>query len=226
MHSYSSTRYSSSKNKFDIQIMGFKLNKGIPTRSYKQIAVIIALLAMKMIEFASELVGLAITGAALNAKNATLNTAIAASRGRKMSATVDEKTISDDLREDYKTIVTFVEKSINLSGNSKLATDLTLVLSKSKGKVTIAPIRVYNTSVAGKVGVVLGRIKGAHSYIVECSQIDEDGTVLVTFEKTLPLTEGSITGLVQGAKYMFRAHALLTGDGEETWTDYVVLRIS
>ena len=206
--------------------MPYKVNKGIPTNSFKTLVVIIGLLAAKMIEFASELVGLTITGAALNTKNAALSAASSKSKGHDPVGTAEQKIIALSLREDYKKVATFVENSINLSNDPTLAAKLTLVLGKSKGKVTIAPLSVYNTVIPGRVRLVLASVKAAHSYIVECTQIAEDGSVISTFEKTIPLTKGIIEGLVQGAKYMFRAHALTTNAVGEVWTDYVVLRIS
>ena len=206
--------------------MRFKINTSIRTKSYIKFTIIIAMLASKLIEFAEELVGLSITGEDLKVKNDKLLKAITRSKGRDTSATVDETTISDSLRADYRTIALFVENSINLSGNESLAVRLTLEISKKDGKKTIAPISVFNTSTKGKVRVKLAKVKKAHSYIVEYSQLAEDGTVISCFEKTFPLTKDYIEDLVQGGNYRFRAHAVKSGHKDEEWTAYVIHRVS
>ncbi len=204
----------------------YRVNKGIPTNSLKTLCIIILAMAGKLTEYASLATGIPFTGTMFVALVADLTDAMGRSLAGDEAATVEALVIAQTIRDNFRVDANFIEHLINTTNNPSLAAKLGFVLAKLKGKVAIAPISVYNTVLPGRVRVVLASVKGAHSYIVECSQIAEDGTVISVIEKTLPLTKGNIEGLIQGAKYMFRAHALTTNAVGEVWTDYVVLRIS
>ena len=204
----------------------YVVNKGIPTSSLRQLTIIVAAVAGNLTEFASQITGIPFSGVQLMVLVDRLVVELGKSRMRDVSATDEAFIISQLIRANYATDAIFVEDLINTTNDPSLAAKLGFLLRKGKGKINILPITVTNSSMLGRVDVILARISGAHSYIIEYTQIEEDGTIIKTDRKTLGLTRGSIDGLVSGAKYMFRMQPVGQTPDEGPWTDYVILRIS
>ncbi len=204
----------------------YVVNKGIPTKSLRLLVVIVTAYAGKLTEFATFIVGIPFTGVEIMLMIDQLVILLGKSRGRDMSATDEAQALALIIRANYSTNAYFIENIINTTNNPALAAKLLVVLRKAKGPVSKARISVKNTSVSGRVAVTLHKVAGSHSYIIEYTQIAEDGTPIVTLQKTLGFTTGNIEGLIPGAKYMFRAQPITSRDNDAEWTEYVMLRVS
>ena len=204
----------------------YRVNKGIPTSSMKALCIIVLAMAGKLSEFAALAIGIPVSGAEFVIMVDNLLKSLALGYANKGSGSTDAQIITQLIRDKYSLNATFIEELINLTNNPSLAAKLGYVLSKLKGKVKKVPIKVTNTIVQGVVLVVLAKIWKAHSYIVEYTQIEEDGTPIETLQTTLGLTRGTISGLKPGAKYLFRSHPVNSGNLNEIWSAYVLLRIS
>ena len=73
---------------------------------------------------------------------------------------------------------------------------------------------------------ILLAVDGAHGYNIECTQVNETGGEDIVTVKKVVSASGSLDGFVSGAKYKFRAQAVLSNTEFSEFTASVELRIN
>jgi len=134
--------------------------------------------------------------------------------------------IEQRMRYKFKINAVDIEKEINLTNNPGLAELMGWTLANYGGSQNKAPIEVINDVVIGTVLYNLLAVDKAHGYNIECTQINETGGEDIITIRKIVSASGSLDGFVSGAKYRFRAQAVLGNDIFSEFTGYVELRIN
>ena len=147
----------------------------------------------------------------------------AAIGSRNFSVAKSEKA---NLRYMHKVIANDVEREINTFNKPELAGLLGFRLKQPPKSQNKPPITVVNDVTPGNIIVDLLKVEGAHEYFIECTLISETGgpNVITTIRTTN--CHSYFDGFVVGAKYSFRAQAVLANNTLVNWTPSVILRIN
>ena len=130
------------------------------------------------------------------------------------------------MRYKYKINAVDIEKKINLTNNPGLAALLGWTLANYGGTHNKVPIEVINDVAIGTVLYVLLAVEGAHGYNIECTQISETGEADIVTIRKVVYASGKLDGFISGAKYRFRAQAVLSNTEVSEFTPTVELRIN
>ena len=199
----------------------YYLNEGIPAKTHGDFvlfinelitkfglnqALIIGLLTYKSVDFKEQL------------------TLYMAAHGIKDTITVGQ--IDKKIRYMYKVDANDVEREINTTNNPGLAPKLCFVVKNMTRVHHKAEIAVENDVTPGNIIVNLLAVADAYNYILECTQISEDGSPNIITTRTMTNTYAILDGFVSGAKYSFRAQAVLANNTLVKFTNSVVLRVN
>jgi len=141
-------------------------------------------------------------------------------------ATTTASAIEKSMRYKHKINAVDIEKEINKTNNPGLADLLGFILSNKGGNQNKLPIEVENDVIIGIILYVLLAIQGAHGYNIECTQIGENGKDDIITLRNTTYASGKLDGFISGAKYRFRAQAVLGNALFSEFTGYVELRIN
>jgi len=199
----------------------YYLNEGIPAKTHGDFvlfinelitkfglnqALVIGLLTYKSVDFKEQL------------------TLYMAAHGIKDTITVGQ--IDKKIRYMYKVDANDVEREINTTNNPGLAPKLCFVVKNMTRVHHKAEIAVENDVTPGNIIVNLLAVADAYNYILECTQISEDGSPNIITTRTMTNTYAILDGFVSGAKYSFRAQAVLANNTLVKFTNSVVLRVN
>ena len=141
-------------------------------------------------------------------------------------ATKTIKAIDDKMRFMYRINGFDLEKAINDNGNITLAETFGYTITNTSKGQNKVPIEVENGITPGQVLVILLAVFGAHTYNIECTQISETGGVDIVTVRSINFANATLEGFVSGAKYRFRAQAVLNDTTVSEFTAFVELRIN
>jgi len=134
--------------------------------------------------------------------------------------------IEKKLRYMYKIDAQDIAKEINLTNNPGLAEKLGFKLSSTDRIVHKVEIEVLNDVTPGQIIVILLAVIGAYNYNIECTQIGENGKADIITIRNITNARGILDGFISGAKYSFRAQAVLANNSLVKFTSSVELRIN
>ena len=198
----------------------YHLNDGIPERNHGDFIIRINGLIIKLT--LSQAIILILTYKAVDFRS-QLSAYMDAVSTKK---TTLAKNINEKIRYMFKVIVNDVERQINESGDLSLAELMDMTFTNTDKPQQKAEIEVVNDITLGQVLVILLAVFGAHSYNIECTRISETGGVDVVTIRNITNAFGMLDGFESGAKYRFRAQAVLANDTLVAFTAAVELRIN
>ena len=141
-------------------------------------------------------------------------------------ATKTVKAIIEKLSYMYRVNGYDLEKIINATNNPSLAELFGYTLTSTTKTVNKASIEVLNDVNVGVVLYILLAIYGAHGYNIECTLVSETGGEDVVTIRKVVKANGNLDGFISGAKYRFRAQAVLSNTEVSEFTPSVELRIN
>lgn len=170
--------------------------------------------------------GLTTSGTALLAINKSMHDAMLAfMRGDSTQNEVADR-FEQEFRIAHRQNVRDIEKQANIDNNPFLGEKFG-VLTKSSNEIKEIPdIYAENTQTSGQLWL---RVKASRpaprKYLVECTQLDEEGNIVSVVEKEMFYASGTIDGLVSGANYRLRAKPIFA-TSEGVFTGYIVIRVN
>ncbi len=166
------------------------------------------------------------SGTVLLAINKSMHDAILAF----MHGDSNQSDVADRLEKEFRVAhrqnVRDIEKQANIVNNPYLGEKFG-VLTKSKNEIKDIPeIYAENTQNPGQLWL---RIKASRpaprKYLVECTQLDEEGNIVSVVEKEMFYASGTIDGLVSGTNYRLRAKPIFA-TSEGVFTGYILIRVN
>lgn len=134
--------------------------------------------------------------------------------------------ICDDIRGCFKINSRDAEQVTNETGDITIPDLLGFTILGPKTPIYIPDLAVDNTSILGNLHFRVKAVDLRLVYAIECTQLAEDDSIILITERILSNAMGDLDGFVSGAKYMFRAQAIFSGNRRSAFTDYVIIRVS
>ena len=199
----------------------YHIKDGIPSRTHGDLVLFINELIVKFGLNQALVIGL-LTYKAVDFKEQL--TLYMAAHGIKDTTTATQ--IEIKIRYMYKVDANDVEREINTTNNPGLAAKLCFVVKNMTRIYHKAEIAVENDVTPGNIIVTLLAVEDAYNYILECTQISEDGSPNIITTRTMTNVYAVLDGFVSGAKYSFRAQAVLANNTLVKFTNSVILRVN
>jgi len=132
--------------------------------------------------------------------------------------------LEGQLRGIFKLNTRDVEKQTNILGDISLPGKFDCEIVGPKTPIVIADITVEWTQNIGEFKIRIKSHKGAKSFVLECTQLAEDDSIISVIERPMDYATDTLSGFVSGAKYMFRAYIVLPNKARTDWTGYFAIR--
>ena len=134
------------------------------------------------------------------------------------------KRIVIQMRLAFKQNVRDIEKETNILGDATLPGKFAVEINNGRGPIVIPDMHAENTSIIGEFFIRTKFYPKVRFYLIECTQLAEDGTTVLITEKQMMYASDTLDGFVSGAKYLLRAKAVFGNTPNSAYTEYFEIR--
>ena len=134
------------------------------------------------------------------------------------------KRIVIQMRLAFKQNVRDIEKETNILGDPTLPGKFAVEINTGRGPIEIPDMYAENTNIIGEFFIRTKFYPKVRYYIIECTQLAEDGSTVLITEKQMMYASGKLDGFVSGAKYLLRAKAVFGNTPNSAYTEYFEIR--
>ena len=165
------------------------------------------------------------SGLELKTMNTSMHDAIILGMGHDSDQVKLSHVIAARIYASFRQNSRDIEKAANISGDVTLPGKFGHEVIGPKTPIFIPEIYIELTPNKGEVAYRVKAIDLVYNYNMECTQLDEDRSVVILTDVPFQNAKGLLNGFISGAIYLFRSQPVFANGVKGEFTSYFEIRM-